>query len=182
MYLAIDAEFAGQEQNAINLYTQIAKDFPQVPAAKKAVGSISRLQSVGKVLALQGNTSDDKPFNITAYTGKTIVLHYWDSKNPATLTDLAALKAVQAKYARDGVMVLGISLDRDQKELTTFLEQARLPWITLWEQGGMDGRLANEMGILTLPTIMIVDKAGKMANRGLHISQLDGELGTLLRK
>ena len=182
LHLAIDAEFAGKDKEAIDLYTQIAKDFPQAAAAKKAAGSISRLQSVGKVIPLQGNTSDNKPFNIAAYTGKTIVLHYWDSQNPATLTDLAALKAVQAKYARDGVMVLGISLDRDQKVLNGFLQQAQLPWITLWEQGGMDGRPANEMGILTLPTIMIVDKAGKVANRGLHISQLDGELGTLLRK
>jgi hypothetical protein len=182
LHIAIDAEFAGNEQAAIGHYTTITSNFPQAIAAKKAAGSITRLQSVGKPFALQAKTSDGQAFNIAAYTGKTIILHYWDSQSPANLGDLATLKAVQAKYARDGVMILGLSLDRNKESLDTFLQQARLPWVTLWEDGGMDGRLANEMGILTVPTIMIVDKTGKMANRGLHISQLDGELGTLLRK
>jgi hypothetical protein len=182
LHLAIEAEFAGNEPIAIGHYTTIKTNFPQAPAAKKAAGSINRLQSVGKPFALQGTDTTGAQFNIAAYAGKTIILHYWDSQNPANLGDLATLKAVQAKYARDGVMILGISLDRDKLVLENFLGQARLPWLTLWEQGGMDGRFANDMGILTLPTIMIVDKSGKMANRGLHITQLDGELGTLLRK
>jgi peroxiredoxin len=182
LHLAIDADFRDDEKVAIEHYKTITANFPQSNDAKKAAGAISRLQSVGKVMPLQGTTSDGKPFNIAAYTGKTIIVHYWDSQNPANVGELAMLKAVQAKFAKDGVMVLGVSLDRDQKVLTTFLQQAQLPWITLWEQGGMDGRFANEMGILTVPTIMIVDKSGKVANRGLHISQLDTELGTLLRK
>jgi len=182
LHLAIESEFAGNQQVSIGHYTAIQTNFPQAPAAKKAAGSINRLQSVGKPFALQGTDTTGANFNIAAYTGKTIILHYWDSQNPANLGDLATLKAVQAKYARDGVMILSISLDRDKVVLDNFLQQARLPWVTLWEQGGMDGRFANDMGILTLPTIMIVDKAGKMANRGLHITQLDGELGTLLRK
>jgi hypothetical protein len=182
LHLAIDADFQGDDKAAIGHYTAITTNFPQSNDAKKAAGAINRLQSLGKPMMLNGATSDGKAFNINAYTGKTIVLHYWDSQNPANVGELAMLKAVQAKYAKDGVMILGVSLDRSKEALDAFLGQARLPWITLWEAGGMDGRLANEMGILTVPTIMIVDKTGKVANRSLHISQLDTELGTLLRK
>jgi len=182
LHLAIDADFRDDEKQAVAHYTTITTNFPQSNDAKKAAGAINRLQSVGKTLKLNGTTSDGKAFSLDAYYGKTIIVHYWDSQNPANVGELAMLKAAQAKYAKEGVTVLGVSLDRNKDALITFLQQSRLPWITLWEEGGMDGRLANDMGILTVPTIMLVDKTGKVANRGLHITQLDGELGTLLRK
>jgi hypothetical protein len=37
------------------------------------------------------------------------------------------------------------------------------------------------MGILTLPTMILVDKEGKVVNRNIHITELDKEVGTLLR-
>ena len=37
------------------------------------------------------------------------------------------------------------------------------------------------MGILTLPTMILVDADGHVVNRGIHISELDGELRTRLK-
>ncbi len=181
LHLAIDAEFAGKDAEALAIYSQIIGQFPQAGAAKKATGAMTRLNSVGKTLALKGTTVDGRKFDLAALAGKTVVLHYWDSKNPAALTDMAALKEIQAKFAREGVTIVGISLDTDQQQLAGYLQQARITWTQLWEAGGMEGRFANEMGILTLPTILLVDAGGKVVNRGLHISQLDGEITTLVR-
>jgi hypothetical protein len=37
------------------------------------------------------------------------------------------------------------------------------------------------MGILTLPTMILVDEDGKVVNRNIHAAELDQELGKLLR-
>jgi len=51
----------------------------------------------------------------------------------------------------------------------------------LYEPGGLDSRLATELGILTLPTMLLIDKDGKVINRNIHAAELDEELGKLLR-
>jgi hypothetical protein len=37
------------------------------------------------------------------------------------------------------------------------------------------------MGIFTLPTMILVDKQGKVLNRSIHAGELDDELGKRLR-
>ncbi|MGC3970964.1 MAG: thioredoxin-like domain-containing protein [Pirellulales bacterium] len=182
LQLAIDAEFSGKEQESKDLYSQIVKGFASAPAAVTAKGAITRIDCVGKVLPLTGTTIDGKAFDLAAYRGKTVILHYWATNSPVALTDMAALKELQAKYARDNVVVVGVSLDDKSETLKGYLAQNRLPWVNIHEEGGMQGKLASQMGILIVPTIMLVDKDGKVVHRGLHITEVDRELGTLVRK
>ena len=182
LQLAIDAEFSGKEQEAKDLYTQIVTQFASAPAATTAKGAVTRIDCVGKVLPLVSKTITGEKFDLSAYRGKTVILHYWATNSPVALTDLAALKDIQAKYARENVVVVGISLDDKAETLAAYLKQSRLPWVNLHEDGGMQGRLATQMGILIVPTIMLVDKDGKVVHRGLHITEVDREVGTLVRK
>ena len=54
LQLGIAREFAGQEEDAKQWYGRVAKDFAESPAAKKAAGAITRLDSVGKTIELSG--------------------------------------------------------------------------------------------------------------------------------
>jgi len=181
-HLAIDAEFAGKEDDARALYKQILAEFPKEPTAGKAAGALRRIESIGKPLVLAGQTVDGKAFNINMLAGKTVVVHYWAAEGHSTAGDVAQLKQLQAKYARDNVAVVGVSLDNNVATLTNYLEANRLPWTTLHEKGGMDSRFALEMGIFTVPTVMLVDPTGKVIARNLEISLLDKELSDRIRK
>ena len=68
-----------------------------------------------------------------------------------------------------------------QDHLEYLQENARRPWPHLYEPGGLDSRLATELGILTLPTMILLDKDGKVINRNIHAAELDEELGKRLR-
>lgn len=181
LHLAIDSEYAGKEDDAKKYFTQISTQFPTSQAAKKAVGAVRRLDSVGKPLALSGTTIDGKAFSLQMYAGKPTVVIYWASNGVTTAGDVAMLKQAQAKYARE-INIVGISLDVNKADLTAYLQQNKLPWINLYEEGGMDNKLANEMGILMQPTIIIVDAAGKVVNRNVHISALEQELANVVRR
>ena len=94
---------------------------------------------------------------------------------------MAVIRQMQAKYGARGFQVVGVSLDSSEEDLKQFLGANRLAWPQLYEEGGLDSRYALEMGVLTLPTMILVGPDGKVISRSLHISQLDTELGKLIK-
>jgi len=181
LQLGIAEEFAGQDAPAKKWYAEIVKNFPNSQAAKKAAGAARRLDSVGQAIPLRGTTLDGKSFDLASLKGRVVLVHYWATWCEPCKADLATIKELIAKYGRSGFLAVGINLDNDRQTALAFLKQNRLPWPQLHEDGGLDSRLANEMGILTLPTMILLDKDGKVANRSVHVSQLETELKALLR-
>jgi thiol-disulfide isomerase/thioredoxin len=181
LQLAIAQEFAGQEEAAIKWFDQIVAKFPQHELAKKAAGASHRLNCVGKTIQLRAKTVDGRDFDLSLYKGKVVLIHYWSTWCEPCKQDMEALRSLQAKYAKDGFALVGVSLDSEPAVLADFLKTKRLTWPQLYEPGGLDGRLANEMGILTLPTMLLLDKQGKVISRSISVGELDTELGKQLR-
>ena len=181
LQLGFSQEHGGNENAAKDWYSQIADKFPKSTSAKKAAGAVARLESVGKQLRLKGTTVTGGALDLSAYRGKVVLIHYWATWSEPCRADLSVLKNLQAKYARDRFAIVGVSLDANKDDLRRYLTQNRLPWPNIYEKGGLDSRLANELGILTLPTILLVDDRGRVINRNVHIGGLDGELKKLLR-
>ena len=50
----------------------------------------------------------------------------------------------------------------------------------LHEEGGLDGRLAEELGVLTLPTMLLLDADGNVVDRNVMITDLEKKLSSLL--
>ncbi|MCH8922087.1 MAG: redoxin family protein [Planctomycetes bacterium] len=181
LQLGFSQEHSGNESAAKDWYSQIADKFPKSTSAKKATGAVARLESVGKQLRLKGTTVTGSALDISAYRGKVVLIHYWATWSEPCRADLSVLKNIQAKYARDRFAIIGVSLDANKNDLRRYLTQNRLPWPHIYEEGGLDSRLANELGILTLPTMLLVDDRGRVINRNVHVGGLDGELKKLLR-
>ena len=76
---------------------------------------------------------------------------------------------------------MGINLDSNPAELQAYLREERLAWPQMYEEGGLESRLAIELGILTLPTMMLIDRQGKVINRNIHIGELESELKKLAK-
>ena len=181
LQLAIAQEFAGQEEESKKWYGRVVTDFPTSAAAKKAAGARKRLESVGKPITLQGKGSSGGVVDLAKYRGKVVLIQYWASWCEPCKADMGTLKELVSKYGRHGFSVIGVNLDSSLEEMTAYLAQNRLPWPQIFEEGGLDSRPANELGILTLPTMILVDEQGKVVNRNIHVVELDRELKRLIR-
>ena len=181
LQLAVAQEFAGKLKEAKAWYSQIVDDFPQVPLAKKAAGAKRRLDSVGKTMRLKGLSIQGKAVDLASYRGKTVLIHYWATWCEPCKQDLEVLRQMQAKYGSRGFALVGVTLDSDRQTLIDYLAKNRLPWPQLHEEGGLESRLATEMGILTLPTMILVDGKQQVINRNIHATQLDDELKKQLK-
>jgi peroxiredoxin len=180
LQLANGLELAGEESKALKWYNDLIAAAPKdSPIALKGRGAKTRLESVGKTIRLQGKSATGKGMvDLANYKGKVVLIHYWSSAYGACTVDIPLLQSLIAKYGKN-FAVLGVSFDDDPQTLLAFLKQNHLPWEQIYEKGGLDSRLANEMGILTMPTMILVDKQGKVINRGTHAAELDSELRNL---
>lgn len=181
LQLGMAREFAGQDDEASKIYGRLATEFPQAPSAAKAKGARVRLASVGKPISLKGKGLDGKPVDLASYKGKVVLIHYWATWCEPCKTDMAQLKELKARYTKPGFEIIGVNVDSNAKDVAEYLKQNRLPWAQVYEPGGLESRLANELGILTLPTMILIDEKGTVVDRNIHITQLDTELKKRLR-
>ncbi len=181
LQLAIAEEFSGQNNEATRWYKQVIRQFPKSPPAQKAAGAVHRLGSVGKSISLEGTSLAGKSVDLGQFRGKIVLIQYWATWCEPCIADMARLKELHAKYGGRGFAVVGVNLDNSRKQAVGFLKKSPLPWPQIHESGGLESRPANEMGILTLPTMILVDAKGRVANRNIHVSELDVELKKLLR-
>lgn len=181
LQLAIAQEFAGQEEEAKKWYGRIVQGFPDTATARKAAGARSRLESVGKVLEFQGKSPSGEVVELAKYRGQIVLIQYWATWCEPCKADMAMLKELVDKYGRAGFAVLGINLDNDPQAMAGYLKESPLPWTQIFEEGGLDSRPAVELGILTLPTMILVDQNGKVVNRNISTTELANELKKLAR-
>ena len=180
LQMGISDEFSGNEKEALVRYAAIVKDFPESPSARKARGAARRLESVGKPLALAGAGIDGRPVALQSLRGKPVLVHYWATWCEPCKVDIAQIRELYAKYGPKKFAVVGIALDTDKTALAKFLAAKPIPWPQLHESGGLDGPLAEELGVLTLPTMFLLDAQGNVVDRNLVISDLEKKLEGLV--
>ncbi len=179
--LAMSYEFTGKNEDAITWFARIATDFPKSELAPKAIGAKRRLESVGKTIPLAGKTIDGKPFDLARDgKGRIVLIHYWASWADPCKPDLATIKSLLAKYGKEGFVAIGVNLDTDAKSATNCIRDEKLTWPQLYEQGGFDSSLAANLGVLTLPTMILVGKDGRVINRSINAGELETELKKLM--
>jgi peroxiredoxin len=182
LQLAMGFEISDKAKDAVTWYGRIVKDFPQSETAKKAAGARYRIESLGKRITLKGKSIDGRTaIDVNDYAGKVVLIHYWAAWCEPCKEDIETIRSLQAKYGKNAFQPIGISLDASQSESAKFAGETRLAWPQLFEPGGMDGsRLATDLGVLTLPTMVLLDKQGRVVSYSLHGGELDSELKKLL--
>ena len=84
---------------------------------------------------------------------------------------------MQAAYARSGLQIVGVNVDGTREQAAEFLKENRLPWMQLFEPGGLEASpLANRLGVQTLPTMLLIDANGRVVNHNIRAAELNDAL------
>ncbi len=183
LQLALSKEFEDKEREALAYYRKVADSFPDTDAGEKAAGAVRRLGSLGRRVDLQGTTIDGKPFQLSDLRGKPVILHYWATWCEPCKQDMKLLRRLQASYQRQGLQLVGVNVDATRELAMGHLDEAKLPWVQLFEPGGLESSgLAKAFGVQTLPTMMLLDAEGKVVRHNVRAAELDGEIETMLQR
>jgi thiol-disulfide isomerase/thioredoxin len=180
LQLAMTQEYNGQDDDSRKWYGRVAKEFPDSPAGRKAAGAQTRLDSVGRTIVVSGQSPLGSPVDSASYRGKVVLIHYWATWSAPSKADMPTLKELWNKYGRNFTIV-GVSVDNDAEKLKGYLAENPLPWPQIFEEGGLDSRPANMLGILSVPTMILLDQQGKVVSRNVAAADLETELKKLIR-
>jgi hypothetical protein len=177
-------EYNAEEDKARQDYNKLVDSFPDTPAGKKAAGALRRLDMVGKPIAIKGTSVQGETVDTTQSRGKYVLVVFWASWGGQSVRrELPELVRLYGKYHGKGLEIVGVSLDNERGDLEAYLKEQPMSWPQVFEPGGIDSRLATEYGIISLPTMFLIDGQGKVINRSLRTtSEVERQLERLLSK
>ena len=161
------------------LSKNLDKDY-RAAGEKMKTGAVRRARLLsGDPVKVSGKTLDGKPFDISQYKGKVVVVDFWATWCGPCRAELPNLKAVYEKYHSRGLEVVGVSLDNSKEDLANFLKANDLPWKILVStepnRSGFDNPIADQYGISGIPTVFLMNRDGKVVSLAARGEQL-GEL------
>jgi thiol-disulfide isomerase/thioredoxin len=196
MQIALAEELDGNanSKKAEALYQQVARDFASTPLGKKATQAVWRINSVGKPLPLKATAVDGTEVDLARVKDAVILVHFWATWCDPCISEFTEVDAMLKKYSKQGFRVVGIALDNDDANLQAFLKGDKKPlpedlaaktapyWPQIWEKGGFESRLAMDLGVVSLPTMFLVDKNGKIISNAMTGSGLAEALEDIYEK
>ena len=170
--IGLNHELSGKEKDAETWYRKVSTQFPKTTQGDKASGALARLTLEGRQIGLVGKTLDGKSIDSKSMAKMPILVHYWASWCEPCKADMAEIRKVQAKYARQNLQIIGVNLDTDANIAREFLNSNKsFPWPHIHEQGGFESSLAIRLGVLSVPITFLIDGDGRVVKRTSHFSK-----------
>lgn len=110
-----------------------------------------------RVLTTRGRTMTPQDF-----PGKVLVLNFWASWCPPCIEEAPSLNAFADQMGPKGVVVLGISIDRNETSYKKFLSKYGVNFDT-WDDP--DANVSTDYGTFQIPETYIIDKSGKVVEK-----------------
>jgi peroxiredoxin len=110
-----------------------------------------------RVLTTRGRTITPKDF-----PGKVLVLNFWASWCPPCIEEAPSLNAFADEMGPKGVVVLGVSIDRNENSYKKFIAKYGINFDTYDDP---DADVSTSYGTFQIPETYIIDKSGKVVEK-----------------
>ena len=107
-------------------------------------------------------TDSGRTITAASFGGKLLVLNFWATWCPPCVEELPSLNEFANRFAKAGVVVLGISVDSDEKIYRDFLARARVSFLTARDP---DRKISADYGTFKYPESYIIDGKGKVLRK-----------------
>jgi cytochrome c biogenesis protein CcmG, thiol:disulfide interchange protein DsbE len=94
------------------------------------------------------------------FGGKLLVLNFWATWCPPCVEETPSLSQFAAAYADKGVVVLAVSVDKDEKAYRAFLQKYNPAFLT-----ARDSQIHQDYGTFMYPETYLIDSKGKVLKK-----------------
>jgi peroxiredoxin len=108
---------------------------------------------------------DGNPVTLAQFRGKVVVLDFWATWCPPCRTEIPGYVALQKKYADDGLVVVGVSVDTDGVgPVKKFMKDIGINYVVVMADDAIQDAYGPLQGY---PTTFIIDRDGQIRNKKL---------------
>ena len=100
--------------------------------------------------------------SVSNFGGKVLVLNFWATWCAPCVQEIPSLNQLQTRFRDRGLVVLGISVDKDETAYKQFVNRFRLSFLTARDP---DQKINNDYGTVQFPETYIIDAKGKVVNK-----------------
>jgi thiol-disulfide isomerase/thioredoxin len=128
--------------------------------SEKVKIALRNLDRLGLPIELTFTAMDGQTVSPAALKGKVVVVDFWAPSCGPCVRDFPHMKELYSKYKAQGLEVIGISIDPDEKDLKRFLGRQPLPWPVKYDGNESKQRVAQAFGIEEIPVVWLIDRQG----------------------
>ena len=107
-------------------------------------------------------TDNGRTITRANFGGKLLVLNFWATWCPPCIEELPSLDEFQRELANQGVVVLGVSVDKDAKAYKRFLDRTKVSFLTTRDP---ENKLNADYGTFKFPETYIINREGKVVSK-----------------
>lgn len=104
-------------------------------------------------------TDDGRTVTRANFGGKVLVLNFWASWCAPCVNEAPSLEAFERQMGPQGVVVLGVSIDTNEKRYRQFLERFRITFPTARDP---EANLSASYGTFLIPETYVIDSTGRV--------------------
>ena len=98
----------------------------------------------------------------TSFNGKVLVLNFWATWCPPCVQEMPSLNELQKLLGSSGLVVVGVSVDSNEKVYRSFLQKFNITFQT-WRDPKQD--ISFDYGTYKVPETYIIDAHGKVLDK-----------------
>jgi thiol-disulfide isomerase/thioredoxin len=155
-----------------------ASDKKLVGLSRFLEGELKKLERIGTEFEIAGKTTDGTDFELKNLKGKVVLVDFWATWCGPCIGEIPNIIEAHKKYSRQGFVVIGVSLDRENADITKFVEARKLPWKSINVEDSK--KLAEKYGVNAIPYPVLVGRDGRVVSLRARGPQLERLLERLM--
>ncbi len=130
-----------------------------------------------------GKTVDGNELKLSDLRGKVVLVDFWATWCGPCIAEMPNVRKAHDKYGKEGdFVVLGVSLDEDEKKVQRFVKKQNIPWPQIVAGPAEKNPIAKQYFVVGIPATFLIDAEGKIVAKDLRGRALQKEVRKLLRK
>ena len=125
--------------------------------------------------------------DVKSLKGQVVLVVFWASEYKVCEENVPQLRALYQDNKAKGFEIVGVSLDFEKTTALPFVQKNKMTWKQIYQpsgenqSGGLNSPIATSFGIISLPTMFLVDRDGKVVNRNASLTDVKADLPNLLK-